>query len=496
MILKRPDRSVATPVDGDGRLAGRAPRLPSRLRSGWRGRLSKLGVLALILAAGAWAYSANFGSKRAAMDMTMRVTAGTTPFPVQIVVAERRAIAGSVVYTGSVAAFNEEDVYPRVTGRIVEMPVYPGDQVRPGQLLARLDDVELTSRVREAEAMVATSRANQAQMEADLTAAQHGVAQMEKELSMVEAELTYARAVAARSERLVGVGAISRQEYENDRSMAAANEAKREAARAKLDQARAMEASARRKQEAAATMVAQGQATLQTAAIVRDYVNIVSPGAGYVVKRLVAPGVLVQPGMAILKIAQIDRVRLQANVGEKDLASIKVGSPVVVTLAGAGQDPVTARVTSVFPFVDPGARTAVVEAAVNNSERRFLPGQYVQMQLVTGQQSDVITVPRGAVARLGGAATVWVVQEDRAQPRAVTTGLESADAVEIRQGLSGGERIVARGHEGLYDGARVAAVSPPAVSPAAGSPPTGAASPPGPAAPATAPQKGGFHGAH
>ncbi len=76
-----------------------------------------------------------------------------------------------------------------------------------------------------------------------------------------------------------------------------------------------------------------------------------------------APGVLVQPGMAILKVAQIDRVRLQANVGEKDLASIRVGSPVQVTMSATGQAPLTVTVTSVFPFVDQGPRTAVVEAA-------------------------------------------------------------------------------------------------------------------------------------
>ena len=341
---------------------------------GWRSRLSlkrggsfllKLLALAALVAAGAWAYQANFGpGAKPAMDMSMRVTSGATPFPVTLGKVERGAVTGTVVYTGSVAPFNEEDIYPRVTGRIVEMPVYPGDAVRAGQVVARLDDIELTSRVREAEAMAATSQANRAQMEADLVAAQHGIVQMDKELAMVEAELTYARAVAARSERLVGSGAISRQEYENDRAMAAALEAKREAARAKLAQAQAMEASARKKLEAGEAMVAQGRATLRTATVVRDYVTIVAPGTGYVVKRLVAPGVLVQPGTA----------------------------------------------------------------------------------------------------------TVWVVKDGRAEPREVTTGLESPERVEIVRGLAGDERVIARGHEGLYAGARVADVG--GAKPAAADAPT------------------------
>jgi HlyD family secretion protein len=413
----------------------------------------KLVVLVALVAAGVWAYRANVSTGRPAMDMTMRVSSGDTPFPVTLAPVVRSAMTGTVIYTGSVAPFNEEDIFSRVTGRIVEMPVYPGDAVRAGQVVARLDDVELTSRVREAEATASTAQASRAQMEADVVAAGHGIVQMERELAMVEAELAYASGVRGRSERLVASGAISRQEYENDRSMAQALEAKREAAQAKLEQARAMEISARRKVDAARSMVAQGRAAERTAQIVRDYVNIVAPTSGYVVKRLVAPGVLVQPGLPILKIAQLDRVRLQANVGEKDIAAIRVGSPVTVTTTG-GQT-FMARVTSVFPFVDQGPRTAVVEAILDNRDRRLLPGQYVTMQLVIGERADAVTVPRGAVARLGGVAKVWVVSDDRAVPREVTTGLEGTENVEIVRGLTGGERVVARGHEGLYAGARV-----------------------------------------
>ena len=421
--------------------------------------MKKFAVLVVVAAAGVWAYYANVASGRPTMDTNMRVTSGNTPFPVTLAQVERGPVSGNVVYTGTVQAFTEEDVYPRVTGRIVEMPVYPGDAIRPGQVVARLDDVELSSRVREAEAMLATSRANQAQMEADAVAAHHGIIQMERELAMVESEATYWRGVIARTERLFNSGAVSRQEYENDRSMAASIEAKREAARAKLEQARAMEASARKKLSAAGSMIAQGEAALRTAEVVRGYVNIVSPTTGYVVKRQVAPGVLVQPGMAILKIAQIDKVRLQANVGERDLPLVRVGSPVMVVTTGNGHPPFRARVTSVFPFVDQGARTGVVEAVVENNGRRLLPGQYVQMQFVTGERADALSVPRGAVARMGGKATVWVVKDGRAEPIEVATGLENPERIEVMKGLAGGEEVIARGHEGLYAGARVSDVS-------------------------------------
>src|SRR3989338_9901811 len=150
-------------------------------------------------------------------------------------------------------------------------------------------------------------------------------------------------------------------------------EARRDAARAKLEQAGAMEGAAQRKLEAAGSMVAQSQAALQTARIVRDYTRILAPSSGYVVKRLVAPGVLVQPGMAILKTTQIDRVRLQANVGEKDVQSVRVGSPVTITGVNGASAPFQAPVTAVFPFVDQGARPAGVGGGVGHAGRGVLP---------------------------------------------------------------------------------------------------------------------------
>ena len=174
---------------GAGEIAGDSSRPRTALKR--RGSaLLKLAVLALLVAAGAWALYANLKSDRPAMDMSMRVTSGNTPFPVSVAPVERSSIVANVVYTGSVAPFNEEDVYPRVTGRIVEMRVYPGDAVRQGQVVARLDSVELSSRVGEAEAGLGTAQASRAQMEADLGAAPYAIAQMEKELAMVDAELT------------------------------------------------------------------------------------------------------------------------------------------------------------------------------------------------------------------------------------------------------------------------------------------------------------------
>jgi RND family efflux transporter MFP subunit len=539
--------------------------------------------IVLAAAGGAYLVQRTYGRPAMDMGMEMAVRGGADAgVPVTVARAEMGSLAGVATYAGTVAADGEEDVYPRVTGRIVAMPVYPGDRVERGQVVARLDEVELGSKVREARAGAAAAEANLGQMEADVVAARHGVSQMEREVAMAEADLAAARhgvvqmerevtmveadlvaaghevhhmgrevamaeadlvatrhgvgqmerelamaeaetgyqqAVAARDERLFAKGAVSRQDAESSQAMGAAGRAKVEAGRAKVDQAkamavageakvdaarakleqvkaaivagqarvdaarakleqakamivasearvdgarakvaqaRAMEASAGKKQEAMAAMAAQGQAMLRTAEVVHDYVQIQAANDGYVVKRLVAPGTLVQPGTAILKIAQIDRVRFQANVAERDMARLRVGSPVRVRAPGGESPPLALQVTSVFPFAEASSRTAVAEAVAGNPGRRFLPGQYVVMEFELGDRDDVVSVPRGAVERLGGQTSVWTVHEGVASRRPVKVGPADSERVGILDGLTAGEIVVVSGRENLYEGAKVA----------------------------------------
>jgi len=410
----------------------------------------------MVLAAvgGAYLVQRIYGKPAMKMDVAVRGSAADR-VPVEMVQAEVVSLASTTTYTGAVAAYAEEDVYPRVTGRIVEMRVYPGDRVDPGQIVARLDDIELSSKVREAVAAAAAAEANLAQMEADVLVARQGIIQMEKELAMAEAEAGYQQSVAARDERLFTKGAISQQEAENSRAMAAAARAKVEAARAKLDQAKAMEASALRKRDAMAAMLAQSQAMLRTNEVVRDYVNIRAASSGYVAKRLIAPGTLVQPGMIILKIAQIDRVRFQANVAERDVARLRVGSSVRVRPA-AGDGVLDLRVTSVFPFAEGPSRTAVVETVAENRDRRFLPGQYVVMEFELGDRADVVSVPRRAVQRVGDQTFVWASGSETAVRRPVKVGPADADRVGILSGLQPGDHVIVAGHENLHEGAKIA----------------------------------------
>lgn len=452
-----------------------------------------------------------------AMDMTvMKPPVGAVP--VAAMAAKSEPMESTVRYSGSAVAYVDVDVTPRVTGTIASMPLYPGDKVRKGQVVARLDTRELSSRVGEqtanvsmaehaseiarmqaqqarnqtsqSRAMIDEARSDVTNAESDLAAAQQdvdallqeraaavadvdsaqsGVTDALAQLASAQADETYWRAQIKRSESLVKTGAISQQEYQQDRAQAENATSKVRAAQAKVQQAKSgvvaaqsrigkmdgMIASARSKvsgmqakvraarskvvqsQDAALAQssaaaaaehqiehsqagIRQAQSQLNTARLVAGYTEIRAELDGVVTERLISPGVLVQPGQPILRISQESPVRLQANVAASDLASVHVGNRVRITNARDPQHPISARVSSVFPSADPVARTSVVEALYPNGDHRFVPGDFITMDITTGENQSAIVVPASSIVWQAQATSpvlatsqqpsVWVIQ--------------------------------------------------------------------------------------
>jgi multidrug resistance efflux pump len=123
-----------------------------------------------------------------AMDMTaMRAPKGTVPVGTEAV--KPRDFAPGVTYTGTVVAYTDQDVFPRVVGTIVSMPVYPGDRVKPGQLLAKLDEAELSAREREAQWMQETAKRAKTTSDREESMATAARRQADAEVAKTEEEL-------------------------------------------------------------------------------------------------------------------------------------------------------------------------------------------------------------------------------------------------------------------------------------------------------------------
>ena len=173
-------------------------------------------------------------------------------------------------------------------------------------------------------------------------------------------------------------------------------------------------------------------------------VTIVAPRNGVVVNRGVTVGTSVDPSTTLLTIADLSRVWVLAEVPEAGITAVRVGTTAQLDFPASGRPPFRARADFVYPTLTDRTRTLRVRFSAPNTGGRLRPGLY-GTALFESAGLPVIAVPRDAVVDTGEQQHVFVATGDRFEPRAVTLGVQLADRVEIRSGLTEGERIVAAG---------------------------------------------------
>jgi RND family efflux transporter MFP subunit len=402
----------------------------------------------------------------------------TSAVPVTTEVVRPVPFQAAATYTGTVVPDLEEDIYPRVMGRLSYMPFYPGQVVQAGEVVARLEARELEASSRGAAGGTRAAEgdqqaAYQSAEEADsaVGAARAGVKQAEGDVTTAEADVAYWDNEIAREQHLYEVGAISKEELDRETSQATASKAKLAQARAgvqrarqEVKQAQARRAGAQAAIASAQARVAQAQAMQAGAATMRSYTELRASYGGLVTARNVAPGVVVQPGTSILTIAKTDYVRLQVNVAETDLAAVRVGQRLIARATDGGRS-LSAPITDIFPAQDPTSRTAVVEARVRNPDGHLKPGQYLSVQLPLGAGAPAaLSVPNAALLERAEGMSVFRVQHDTAGTTAqrvrLLTGRASNARTEVLSGLRPGDEVIVSGAAGLNGGEAVT-VAPP-----------------------------------
>ncbi|MGB3637961.1 MAG: efflux RND transporter periplasmic adaptor subunit [Rivularia sp. (in: cyanobacteria)] len=377
-------------------------------------------------------------------DDMMQVNGSFNPTPVTVKVVKPSLLSASVQYTGSIHPYQEVTVYPRIAGQLTNYSVYPGDKVTSGQPLATLDAAEKLTQVAEAAAQADS-------METELEASQIEVNEQRQEIARLKAELEYQEKKRDRYALLVKEGAISQDQYDIENTKAKTAQAALKTAQVKLKRLEAQARSAR-------SDVKQARAKSATASIMKGYTKISSPIAGIVQERMVDPGVVVQPSMGILKIGDYERIRLRANVSQRDAAKIKVGTPIVAKVPGSNVKEITGQVTSIFPQTNSNTRTVTIEAVVNNPGNQLLSGQFLEMQIITERQTNALSVPQSALTQFKDKTAVWVVDEETAKRKIVTTGLVSGEQIEITNGLQPGDMVITSGHSRLMENQKVSVV--------------------------------------
>ncbi len=377
------------------------------------------------------------------------------------------------------------------------------------QALARVDEVKNDVRaaeatvqkseagVRQAQAKIRVAQGNQSIAAARVQSAEAKVAQMQAEVQRAKAGVQGRKAelgMAAQRVRRMQAGVITTAAQAKQAIIAA--QSAREAEKGVAHGAE----KARLAQGRAALLAEQAQAALTTAQVIRGYTEIRAATEGIVSQRLVAPGSLVNAGTTILKIQQLNPIRLQANVAQSDLDEIQIGDQVEVRSPSNPKKRLQTTISAVFPATDVQSRLGIVEAIAPNENNRFKPGEAIVMDIAKSQSFGALKVPSDAIiwrADTGReviatkqTATVWIMQDAppenpiytctmhpqieqdhpgdcpichmkltpltagghyRAHQAPVKTGATNGDYTEIISGLKDGARIIYRGYESLKE---------------------------------------------
>jgi RND family efflux transporter MFP subunit len=384
------------------------PSKPARARLGW-----------FIVGAGAVAVAISFalpsGDDAAATEETERRATAVTAAPV-----ERATLTARSRYPAELDA-DTSDLSSFYTGRVTVVHVRVGDLVTRGQVLAEIDPIDAREQIARARAQAQAAAAEERRAAIEL-----GVARRQLE----------------RFERLRDQ--VSASEIDAQRALTETLSAAVATAAARGAEARA------------------GVRLLEKRVVESE---IRAPFAGRVAARHVDPGVIVDAGAPLVRVAAIAPLRVRFEVPEQDVADLAVGAHLtVVTQAGAqGQGGVAARVTGVAGEISRDRRVATLEALIEAPPESWLPGMFAQVIVDRRVIRDATVVPASAVLsrlRPDGTIATGVLLADRDVARWLPVKVAAREddrmAIEAAPGsLAPGARVLVAGHVDLTDGSRI-----------------------------------------
>ncbi len=179
--------------------------------------------------------------------------------------------------------------------------------------------------------------------------------------------------------------------------------------------------------------------------------QIVAPFAGEIGLRQISVGAYVAPGDPIATLRITGQLRLEFSVPERYLGRIREGEPVRFRVPGQDDDFV-GTIYATEPNVDAATRAFTVRARVRNPGGALVPGTFAEVALVLDEIPQALLVPTASLVTGADSTTVFVVRDGTAVPRAVTTGVRTADRIQVTSGLSAGDVVLTSGLDQVRPG--------------------------------------------
>ncbi len=206
----------------------------------------------------------------------------------------------------------------------------------------------------------------------------------------------------------------------------------------------------------AGAQVKQAQAALATIKVTLDKATIESPVTGVISKKYIDEGNMVGPTTPLVRIVQIETLKVLGGVGERYLPKLQPDKTKVYIRTDAyPEEEFGGVVYKVGVSVDPVTRTSEVEIRVPNPDMKLKPGMFARMTIEIGRKENVTVVPDTAVIREYDNTYAFVVNGSKAHFRRLKLGLSQREYHEVVEGLLPGDKVVTHGQNQLKDGQEI-----------------------------------------
>lgn len=381
------------------------------------------------------------------------------PVPVQIVPVKKITLQQTVTSDAVIFPIAQSALVPKISAPVQKFLVNRGSRVRTGQLLAVLENRDLAAAAQENKGAYDQAQAAYTQTTGADLPQELQKAQLDDQAA--KQQLDAAQKVYDSRKGLFTQGALPRKELDQAGVDLTNALNQYEIAEKHLQSLHAIGQQQTLKSAKGQLESAQGK--YNGAAAQLGYSEIRSPINGVVTDRPLYAGEMAAAGTPLLTVMDTSQVTARAHIPQPSAALLKVGDQASVSAPGI-DTPFSGKVSLVSPALDPASTTVEVWVQLRNSRGQLKPGTSVQLSMVARSVPDALTIPAAALLTSeDGKTTVMVAGSDgHAHQKAVKTGVREQDRLQIVDGLSAGERVVASGAYGLPDNSKITQAPAPA----------------------------------
>jgi RND family efflux transporter MFP subunit len=362
-------------------------------------RLHRYGLILLIVAIllAIW----GIASRVLAREALRKESDAATVLTVSTITPLHNEAGEELILPGSVQAFIEAPIYARTSGYLKSWRTDIGARVHKGELLAEIETPEVDQQLRQAEADLATAKANEA----------------------------LAESTNQRWKTLLATESVSKQDADEKAGDAAAKKAATDSAAANVARLRELEL----------------------------FKRVVAPFDGVVTARNTDVGALINAGQAagsqLFHVADVQKLRIYVQVPEAYAAMTHAGLEAQLHFTELPRDPFAAKVVHTASALDPVTRTLQVELQLDNTRGLVFPGAYTEVHFKLPGNAQTLRIPSNTVIfRSAGLQVATVDANQRVKLKSIVQGRDLGATIEVLSGIDSSDVIVVNPPDSIVDG--------------------------------------------